>query len=87
MCGCVRHGIALAAREAGRTSLAWGDKSVADGRETPGTGLKGDLHSYMGGIIKRLGGIPMNIGGVEDHAHLLTSIPATISVSDFLRDL
>lgn len=49
--------------------------------------LTPEIHSYMGGIIKRLGGVPFNIGGVADHAHLLTSIPATIAVSDFMRDL
>ncbi|MCB9895828.1 MAG: transposase [Planctomycetes bacterium] len=41
----------------------------------------------MGGIVKRLGGLPMRIGGVADHVHLLASIPATVAVSDFMRDL
>jgi putative transposase len=49
--------------------------------------LKPNMHAYMGGIIKRLGGIPISIGGVEDHVHVLASIPPTISVSDFMRDL
>jgi putative transposase len=49
--------------------------------------IRPDLHLYLGGIIKRLGGLPFKIGGVEDHVHLLTSIPPTIAVSDFMRDL
>lgn len=46
-----------------------------------------DLHPYVGGIIKRLGGVPMNIGGVADHVHLLTTVPPTIAVSDFMREI
>lgn len=46
-----------------------------------------DVHPYLGGIIKRLGGVPMNIGGVADHIHLLTTIPPTIAVSDFMREI
>jgi len=49
--------------------------------------IKPEMHLYLGGIIKRLGGFPFKIGGVSDHIHLLTSIPATIAVSDFMRDL
>jgi putative transposase len=45
------------------------------------------IHPYLGGIVKRLGGVPFKIGGVADHVHLLVSIPATMAVSDFMRDL
>lgn len=46
-----------------------------------------DLWMYCGGIVRKLGGAPLQIGGVEDHIHLLVGIPPTIAVSDFLREL
>lgn len=49
--------------------------------------LAADLHPYMGGIIKRLGGIPIQIGGVEDHVHILAVTPVVMSISDFMRDV
>lgn len=61
--------------------------STKDRRPFIAPKLKTDLHPYLGGIVKRLKGVPMSIGGVEDHVHLLTSIPPNITVSDFLRDL
>lgn len=42
---------------------------------------------YMGGIVRGLGGIALEIGGIEDHVHLLVKVPPTIKYSDFLRDL
>lgn len=49
--------------------------------------LKPRLFSYMGGIIRELGGQVMLINGPTDHVHILTTIPARISLSDFMRDL
>ena len=45
------------------------------------------LHAYMGGIVRNLGGVPVEIGGVEDHAHLLVGLRATHRLADVLRDL
>lgn len=44
-------------------------------------------HAYMGGVIKGVGGVPCAIGGVEDHVHLLVGLKASISISDFVRDV
>ena len=55
--------------------------STKDRRPLINPRLKTDLHPYLGGIVKRLKGVPTSIGGVEDHVHLLTTIPATICVS------
>jgi hypothetical protein len=41
----------------------------------------------MGGITRDLGGIPLQIGGVEDHAHILVRLPPTIAIAIFMRDL
>jgi REP element-mobilizing transposase RayT len=39
------------------------------------------LWAFMGGIAKRNGVRPICIGGVEDHVHLLLSMPTTLSVA------
>lgn len=43
------------------------------------------IFSYIGGIIKRLGGLPIEVGGRPDHIHILTSMPKTMSLADFVR--
>lgn len=45
----------------------------------------GRIFSYIGGIIREIGGIPIEIGGMPDHLHILTSLPKTISLADFVR--
>jgi REP element-mobilizing transposase RayT len=47
--------------------------------------MKGDLHAYMGGIVREVGAKPLNINGMEDHAHMLVSLPASLSVADLVR--
>ena len=49
--------------------------------------LKPRLFAYMGGIIRELDGQVMLINGPADHVHILTTIPARTSLSDFRRDL
>jgi putative transposase len=48
---------------------------------------RGDLHAYLGGIIRMANGIAENIGGVSDHVHLLVGLRATHRLADVLRDL
>ena len=43
------------------------------------------IHAYLGGIINNLGGIPIIVGGIDDHIHILTSLPKTMALSDFVR--
>ncbi|MCR4965644.1 MAG: transposase [Bacteroidales bacterium] len=43
------------------------------------------IFAYIGGIISKAGGIPMGIGGRPDHVHILTSLPKTISMAEFVR--
>ena len=43
------------------------------------------IFSYIGGIIKGQGELPIAIGGRPDHIHILTSIPKTMSLADFVR--
>ena len=45
------------------------------------------LHEYLGGTIKGLGGVSLQVGGIEDHVHLLVGLKATHCLSDVLREL
>lgn len=47
--------------------------------------LRERLYDYMGGIIKGERGRLLDVGGTEDHVHLLAALPAHPSVADFLR--
>lgn len=43
------------------------------------------LHPYIGGIIKNKGGVMLEIGGVEDHIHILLRQRQDVSVADMVR--
>lgn len=47
--------------------------------------IENELWSYMAGIIRTHGGKALQIGGMEDHIHILMMIPATIALSDFIK--
>ena len=44
-----------------------------------------DIFAYIGGIIKGAHGIPIEIGGRPDHIHILTTLPKTMALSEFVR--
>ena len=43
------------------------------------------VFEYIGGIIRSEGSIPFAVGGVADHIHILTTLPKTVAMSDFVR--
>ena len=45
----------------------------------------GQVFAYIGGVIRNMGGLPVEIGGVGNHVHILTSLPKTIALSDFVK--
>jgi putative transposase len=47
--------------------------------------FRDELHPYIGGIILDAAGKPLEIGGVDDHVHILARFPATLAVADALR--
>ena len=61
--------------------------STKERRRTLATEVESDLHSYLGGIIRKLDGIPLRIGGTDDHVHILAKTPKTMGASDFMRIL
>jgi putative transposase len=46
--------------------------------------LQEELYRYIGGIIRAEGGVALEIGGINDHIHLLTKFKPAISVSEML---
>ncbi len=46
-----------------------------------------DIHAYMGGIVRTLGAIPVQVGGVEDHVHLLIGFKATHSIANIVQEV
>ena len=45
------------------------------------------LHKYIGGIIRNVGSIPICVGGVDDHVHILCTLPKTMPLADFVRTI
>ena len=45
------------------------------------------LHSYLGGISKRLACPPIQVGGVEDHMHILARFGRTITQAEWVKEL
>ncbi len=45
------------------------------------------LHEYLGGTIAGLGGFPQEVGGVDDHVHLLVGLKAPHCLADVVREL
>ena len=46
-----------------------------------------EIFRYIGGVIRSSSGIPYVVGGRPDHILILTSLPHTISLSDFVRTI
>ena len=45
------------------------------------------LHSYLGGIIRRMNGVAEIVGGGDDHVHLMASLRPVHCLADVMRDL
>ena len=43
------------------------------------------VFAYIGGIIRDNGGLPIEVGGIGNHIHILTSLPKTIALSEFVK--
>ena len=49
------------------------------------TPLQSRLWPFMGGIAREHGMKALAIGGVEDHAHVLLSLPTTVTIAQALQ--
>jgi REP element-mobilizing transposase RayT len=45
------------------------------------------IHQYIGGIVRGMDSIPLIIGGTENHVHILATLPKTIALSEFVREI
>ena len=48
--------------------------------------LRKSLHAYVGATMKQLDCTPVEIGGVEDHLHILCLFPRTRSVAEVVKE-
>ena len=46
-----------------------------------------DLHSYISGIARTHESLVHEIGGIEDHVHLLVSLPRTLALSKLIEEI
>ena len=49
--------------------------------------IREELYRYIGGIIRKYQGLLLEIGGIEDHVHILASFRPRIAVSEMLKHL
>ena len=61
--------------------------STKDRRPLIDEAFRPRLYEYLGGTIRGLKGVCLEVGGVQDHVHILTKLSPTIAVSDFLEKL
>ena len=45
------------------------------------------LFRYIGGTISTLGHKPLEVGGIDNHVHILVGLNVKQSVADFVRDI
>ena len=46
-----------------------------------------EVFRYIGGVIRSNSGTAYVVGGRPDHIHILTSLPHTLSLADFVRSI
>jgi putative transposase len=49
--------------------------------------FRSEVHAYLGGCAKALGCLPIQIGGVTDHVHLLTTLSRTLAIAEFVKEV
>ena len=49
--------------------------------------VNADMYRYIAGIIANKNGQLLEIGGMPDHIHILTTCPPTIALAEFIRDI
>ena len=49
--------------------------------------LQSELHSYLGGVSKKVDCQPLIVGGVEDHVHILAAMGRGVSQADWIKEM
>jgi REP element-mobilizing transposase RayT len=61
--------------------------STKERRKIIAPDVQGRLWAYMGGIARGLEIKALEVGGMDDHAHLLLSLPSTMAVATAMREI
>jgi REP element-mobilizing transposase RayT len=61
--------------------------STKERRKIIAPDVQGRLWAYMGGIARGLEIKALKVGGLDDHAHLLLSLPSTMAVATAMREI
>jgi putative transposase len=51
------------------------------------TELRSEVHAYLTGTLRGLECEPLQVGGVEDHVHILCGLSRKISLAEFVKNL
>jgi putative transposase len=49
--------------------------------------IQKELHAYLASVSNNLKCPAIKIGGVADHVHLLTRLPRTVTIADFVKEV
>lgn len=49
--------------------------------------IREELFPYMATVVKNLGCHPVQVGGTEDHVHILSTLARTITIADFFEEV
>jgi REP element-mobilizing transposase RayT len=52
-----------------------------------GSGIRQDLHAYLGGTLNGVGCPPVRVGGTEDHIHGLLILSRTITIAGVIKEM
>jgi REP element-mobilizing transposase RayT len=56
-------------------------------RKTIAPEMQDRLWAYMGGIAREHGMKALGVGGTDDHAHLLLSLPSSLAIARAMREI
>lgn len=51
------------------------------------TDVRSELYPYLGGVLRNIGCTTIQVGGVEDHVHLLFGISRTMTIAQVVEKL
>jgi len=61
--------------------------STKERRKTIAPDVQERLWAYMGGITRKNGMTALAVGGMEDHVHLLISLPSSMAIATAMREI
>ncbi|MCA9061807.1 MAG: IS200/IS605 family transposase [Planctomycetaceae bacterium] len=61
--------------------------STKERREFIHSEIEQRVWEYLGGIAKQNGMKPLQVGGIEDHVHIVAGIPPTLAVSRAIQQI